>query len=346
MISVIVPVYETEAFLHACVDSILNQTVQDLELLLIDDGSPDQSGAICDEYARRDSRVRVFHTKNHGLSAARNLGLREARGEFIGFVDSDDWIEPDMFEVLLKNIEASGADISVCGLWFEHDNLSEAAKDVVDGVFTGAEVISAYLRNHIKTWVWNKLYRRDLWEGIDFPAGHVYEDLATTPRLVMKAQIVVSASRCLYHYRKRQSGICASVYMGNLIDFWAGHYVRFTDLMVLPAVRQNGELVSILRQDMAIGVARTWWWFYGIPRDSRNIEHVKTVSAFARNTYPVFGDAGWKLYLRVSIFLARYVNELSFAAGYYMNILFQRFRKRRKIRDGHALNGTRRPQQL
>ena len=104
MISVIVPVYNVEPYLHECIDSILNQTYQALEILLIDDGSPDKCGIICEEYAKNDPRIKVFHTENYGLSAARNLGLREAKGEYIGFVDSDDWLEPDMYDSVFSGI--------------------------------------------------------------------------------------------------------------------------------------------------------------------------------------------------------------------------------------------------
>ena len=327
MISVIVPVYGTEMYLSACVDSILNQTVRDLELLLIDDGSPDHSGEICDEYARKDGRVRVFHTENHGVSAARNLGIREARGEYIGFVDSDDWIEPDMYEVLLKNIEAAGADISVCGTWYEYGFLSEAARDRVDSVFIGTEAISALLRNHLKNLVWNKLYRRTLWNNIAFPEGHIYEDVATVYKLVLMSEKVVSTSGCLYHYRQVQNSISTSNTMKNLIDFWTGFFNRYMDLMSLPAVCQNEELVSILRQETAKGAVKAWWWVYKMPRESRDMDHLKTVSAFVRITFPVFGEPGWDFYLRVSVFLARYTNEFAFAVGYYLNIIHRFFRK-------------------
>ena len=107
MISIIVPVYRVEPYLRQCIESILGQTYRDIEVLLIDDGSPDHSREICDEYAEKDGRVRVFHTENRGLSAARNLGLQEAKGEYIGFVDSDDWIEPEMYEVLLGRKKGS-----------------------------------------------------------------------------------------------------------------------------------------------------------------------------------------------------------------------------------------------
>ena len=119
MISVIVPVYNVKPYLRKCLDSIINQSYRDLEILIIDDGSTDGSGDICDEY-RKDDRIKVFHTENRGLSAARNLGLDSASGDWIGFVDSDDWIEPDMYEVLIRKGEETGADVVECGSLFEY----------------------------------------------------------------------------------------------------------------------------------------------------------------------------------------------------------------------------------
>lgn len=114
MISVIIPVYNVEPYLRKCLDSVVNQTYKELEIFIIDDGSTDGSGAICDEYVKADKRIRVFHTENRGLSCARNLGLDEVKGEWIGFVDSDDWIEPDMYEVLLTRAKETGADVVEC----------------------------------------------------------------------------------------------------------------------------------------------------------------------------------------------------------------------------------------
>ena len=122
MISIIVPVYNVESYLRKCLDSILAQTYRDLEILVVDDGSTDGSGAICDEYAGKDDRIKVFHTENKGLSCARNLGLDSANGDWIGFVDSDDWIELDMYEVLLRKAEKTGADVVECGVYEEHSD--------------------------------------------------------------------------------------------------------------------------------------------------------------------------------------------------------------------------------
>ena len=128
MISVIVPVYNVEPYLRKCLDSIVNQTYRDFEILIIDDGSTDGSGRICDEYAEKDSRIKVFHTENRGLSCARNLGLAEAKGEWIGFVDSDDWIEPDMYEVLIRRAEETGADVVECSHYKELDGKTITAR--------------------------------------------------------------------------------------------------------------------------------------------------------------------------------------------------------------------------
>ncbi len=116
-ISIIVPVYKVEPYLRKCVDSILAQTFTDFEVILVDDGSPDNSGKICDEYASKDSRVRVIHKENGGLSSARNAGIDVARGKYLGFVDSDDYIEKDMYELLYDNIVKEQADLSICGIY-------------------------------------------------------------------------------------------------------------------------------------------------------------------------------------------------------------------------------------
>ena len=122
LISIIVPVYKVEKYLRRCIDSILAQTYQNIEVLLVDDGSPDNSGAICDEYADKDSHVRVFHKPNGGVSSARNLGLMEAKGQYIGFVDADDYIDKTMYEVLLDNLLQEQADISICSYNQEDKN--------------------------------------------------------------------------------------------------------------------------------------------------------------------------------------------------------------------------------
>lgn len=136
-LSIIVPVYKVEKYLPRCIDSILVQTFGDFELILIDDGSPDGCGRICDEYARKDKRIVVIHQKNMGVSAARNAGLDIARGRYIGFVDSDDWIEPQMYEVMMDAIRENGADMAVCGVRYaDEDGKFTRADRLSEGVYT------------------------------------------------------------------------------------------------------------------------------------------------------------------------------------------------------------------
>ncbi len=317
MISIIVPVYKVEPYLHQCVDSILNQTYRDLEIILIDDGSPDRCGEICDEYARKDNRVRVLHTENRGLSAARNLGLREATGDYIGFVDSDDWIEPDMYEVLLTRLEETGADISVCGLWYEHPNRTKEAGKLPDIVYIGNEALIMVLSNGQQNCVWNKLYCSELWESILFPDGRVYEDVATTYKAILKAKKVVSTSICLYHYRQRTESIGKTRSMKNLIDYWSAFYERQKDISALPGVEER--IQRILLEQVANAAAKTWRWIHKVPKEQWDQEYLNNVSKFVRDHYPLFGKAEWPLYLKVSIFITRKQSDISFAILYYLN---------------------------
>lgn len=141
-LSIIVPVYKVEKYLPRCIDSILAQTFGDFELILIDDGSPDGCGRICDEYARKDKRIVVIHQKNMGVSAARNAGLDIARGRYIGFVDSDDWIEPQMYEVMMDAIRENGADMAVCGVRYaDEDGKFTRADRLSEGVYTRAGLL-------------------------------------------------------------------------------------------------------------------------------------------------------------------------------------------------------------
>lgn len=164
MISVIVPVYNVELYLRKCIDSILAQTYRDLEILVVDDGSTDGSGKICDEY-KKDERVRVFHTENRGLSATRNLGLDKATGEWIGFVDSDDWIEPDMYEVLFRKAEETEADVVECGCHADYTTTSYEHR-AIQRTVSGIDAVKALIRSEIRTQVWNKIWRRHLFTDI------------------------------------------------------------------------------------------------------------------------------------------------------------------------------------
>lgn len=208
LISIIVPVYNVEKYLNQCVDSILAQTYTNLEIILVNDGSKDNCGAICDAYAQRDNRIIVLHKTNGGLSDARNAGINIAKGEYIGFVDSDDWIEPDMYEYLFNAINQSGADISACGLFREYKDKTVKCARGKDFVYPSELALERLLENSdFQDYAVTKLYNRKLWTKIRFPIGKYYEDMLTTYRLFLQSTSIASVSRCLYHYRQRKGSI-------------------------------------------------------------------------------------------------------------------------------------------
>lgn len=208
-ISVIVPVYRVEPYLRKCVDSIRNQTFRDLEIILVDDGSPDGCGEICDQYQELDNRVRVIHKANGGLSSARNAGLDSATGEYIGFVDSDDYIAKDMFETLYNNIVEHDADIAVCGAWVCFpDRTVSANKIQYKGL---ADQEAAYrmilLGDVVKAHVWDKLFKREVFENVRFPIGKIFEDIYILDELMLRAETVYIDTAPKYHYVQRTNSI-------------------------------------------------------------------------------------------------------------------------------------------
>lgn len=204
LISIIVPVYNMEQYLERCMNSIWQQTYTNLEIILVDDGSTDQSPQMCDDYARKDSRIKVVHKQNGGLSDARNAGLAIASGAYIGYVDSDDWIEPDMYERMYQACVEHDAQVAVC-------RYAQVYKDhVVQGgngkvtAFDREELLRIYLGGHddyiIYNSVWSKLFAREVVEGVQFPKGRNSEDIMYTTKAFCKADRGVYIDTCLYDY--------------------------------------------------------------------------------------------------------------------------------------------------
>ena len=192
LISVIVPVYNVEPYLRKCVDSILNQTYRKLEVILVDDGSPDNCGAICDEYAAKDARVRVIHKSNGGLSDARNAGLDIMTGDYVAFLDSDDWVEADMYRTLLTQMKHFDADMSLSGVAdeLEKDGSVTVTKVSDYGNTPFAESNTDTMRRFLRTsWAaWDKLYKADLFSGIRYPVGEINEDEAIALQLLSRCR--------------------------------------------------------------------------------------------------------------------------------------------------------------
>lgn len=214
LISVIVPVYKVEPYLRKCVDSILAQTYENLEIILVDDGSPDSCGAICDEYASREARIRVIHKENGGLSSARNAGLEVARGEYIGFVDSDDWLEPQTYQWLLEMAVKEQLPM-VCAGRYDCDSRTEGRKVGLcppkREVISGQELTKRiFLWDNVDSAAWDKLYDRSLFQKIRYPLGVVSEDLPVTYRLALAAGRVGMLDKPVYNYLHRPGSITTS----------------------------------------------------------------------------------------------------------------------------------------
>lgn len=222
LISVIVPVYNVEKYLPQCISSILNQTIQNLEIILVDDGSLDNSGKICDDFSKNDNRIIVVHKENGGLSSARNAGLKIANGNYIGFVDSDDWLDENMYETLLKLINDTNADISYCNFFRTangNEKISPINNEIIES-FNNIEGLNNFYTDLYQPTVvaWNKLYAKKLFDNVIYPVGKIHEDEGTTYKLFCKANKITYSNRPLYYYRITPNSITTSKFNVKRLD--------------------------------------------------------------------------------------------------------------------------------
>lgn len=210
-ISVIIPVYNVADYLPQCLDSVLNQDHEDLEVIVIDDGSTDSSGTICDQYATKDSRVRVIHQPNAGAAAAKNAGLRVATGEYLSFVDSDDYLEPNVYGFMLRVLQENQADAAQFS--FREVYVNRQEEKLLDMLCPGMDS-KTYLVRFTKDWscplLWNKLYRRHIFDGVFFEEGHKIDDEYFTYQGFLQERKVVFDTKVVYNYRRRRSSVMAS----------------------------------------------------------------------------------------------------------------------------------------
>lgn len=202
LISIIVPVYNVEDFVGKCLESIIRQSYENLDIVVVDDGSTDGSGEICDEFAKKDKRIRVFHKKNGGLSDARNFGMKKSKGELIAFVDSDDWVKKDYISVMYEAMGETNAGVVVCGYNnVKPKDITMSGKDATVKLLTKQENLDIV--------AWNKLYRKSLFldNEIYFPVGKKHEDTLTTYKVLSKARKVNYISQSLYEYVERKNSI-------------------------------------------------------------------------------------------------------------------------------------------
>lgn len=255
LVSVIVPVYGVEAYLGSCVDGIRAQTYGHVEVLLVDDGSPDGCPALCDAYAADDPRIRVIHKPNGGLSDARNAGLDAATGDLIAFVDSDDVVAPRMLECLVSALQSGGAQIACCAFW----EFSEAGRLGVKGmqanrVLDSHEAMVLLARDkELQNYVWNKLFDARLWDGVRFPVGQKYEDVSTTYKLIERSARVAVIAEPLYGYRLRDDSIVGSRDVQGELDCIKAHWDRYE--VLAPAYP---DAANILADGAAKAVVNAW----------------------------------------------------------------------------------------
>ena len=226
LISIIIPVYKVEKYLEKCISSVINQTYKNLEIILVDDGSPDNCGIICDEYAKKDERIMVVHKKNGGLSDARNAGIRIATGEYIGFVDSDDWIDCNMYKKLYELLKDHDADISVCELQRTTNSVKNIKNTKVKiNIYTQKEYMMKFFKigsQTIEYYATTKLYKRDLIDDKQYPKGLTSEDVLGTCKAILKAKKIVKSNEKLYYYRYNEDSITGKFTNKDLdlLDIW------------------------------------------------------------------------------------------------------------------------------
>ncbi|MGP4106328.1 glycosyltransferase family 2 protein [Virgibacillus sp. L01] len=305
-ISIIVPIYNLEHLLQKCVDSILTQTFVDFELILVDDGSTDRSGELCDEYANRDNRVKVIHKKNGGVASSRNAGLEIAAGNYIGFVDNDDYINKYMFERLYNKAIVHSSDIVVC----DYKNVDETElldpetinTDYKVQHFNNIEALNyIYINKNKPTFIypWNKLYKRDLFENIKYEDGNIYDDETVAHKLLYRSDKITYIHIELYYYVKRKGSMVNSPF----------HIKKFDRIYALKNrevfFREKKEFE--LQQKALMHYMETFFWYYYLAKsnlDGVDKELKELKCTFDKSLIHLFNHRaiGWKQKVMCALF--------------------------------------------
>ena len=232
LISVVVPVYKVEQYLEKCVNSITAQTHSNLEIILVDDGSPDKCGDICDSLAEKDKRIRVIHKSNGGLSSARNAGIDTASGQYIGFVDSDDFIEPDMYEKLLRLIKNDGTELAVCAVNYIYEDGKKMNKPLLGTNYTFDfyhAIIEMNTHRLFDMGAWSKLYHKRLFDDLRFPVGKLSEDYYIMFKIFDRAQSVSYLDTPCYNYLQRGNSITRNTKINHDHEYAAKEQMIYLD---------------------------------------------------------------------------------------------------------------------
>lgn len=296
-ISVIVPVFKVEKYIKRCVDSILAQSFADFELWLVDDGSPDNCGVICDEYARKDGRVKVIHKKNGGLSDARNAALDVMQGKYVFFVDSDDWIARDAFESAYASLKRTGAKVATGNIVSVYEDGREEAlysPTQEEVILSGEEMLTTLLRPN----AWNRLYEAELFQNLRYPVGRLYEDVFVYHKILAQIDRMVLTGKNSYYYFIRKGSIMNTNYDIKFTDIIDAVYDRARWLDSLGQEKLADETRLFVYSQVAVAYAHL---------NKNNIEHKKRLSEIKKvydECYDILKKSkiiGWKQKVRMSI---------------------------------------------
>lgn len=293
-LSVIVPIYKVEEYLECCLESIINQTYKELEIILVNDGSPDRCIDICNRYKNLDNRIIIINKENGGLSSARNKGLDVATGKYIAFVDSDDYIKVDMYENLIRIVEKEKADIVQCGFQRVHEE-GEVLNQWIPklGILnTKKEILNAYFEEGgIHSVVWNKLYKKDLFKDIRMVEGRNNEDTMVTPEILLRANKVINIDSVYYNYLQRDNTIMSSKFNEKKLDkIYAGKYVislcnRELKEYICHANVYNCLNIIQLYMELEATDVQHMNTYKGILQDEFNKSYLNTRKIKAKNKY-------------------------------------------------------------
>lgn len=297
LISIVVPVYNVQNYLDCCVKSLVSQSYSNIEIILVDDGSTDNSANICDEWKKKDPRIRVIHKQNGGLSDARNAGMAMATGAYIGFVDSDDYIHKDMYRLLYENLLENKSDISACGieLFWDNDSKTKTLTNGFNGTLTAEEAMLAIINeDNLKQPVWNKLYKTRLVRKISFPIGKQHEDVFWSYQALGVVKLISVFDTPLYFYRQRQNSIMGSGFSLKSLDSLEAKQQRCKYIdMHFPSVSQAARINLWFSCIYAMQMSLRYLDKEDFPNANRCIIHtknnVRNLKIFQLRTYNALG---------------------------------------------------------
>lgn len=280
-ISVIVPVYKVEPYLRQCVDSILSQSFRDFELILVDDGSPDNCPKICDEYAMRDCRIKVLHKENGGVASARNAGFKAANGTYISFIDPDDWVKPEFLDEMLKSLQRENADMVLCGTvrFLKDGSVTEEIRPNRQSYeLDKIQVLMTYGYWYYAV-LWNKLYRHEVFDGVHFPESYIHEDEAVLHRIIANSRKITMIPQVLYVYRQSDDSIMRREFNINRTDM----LTALADRIVFSYQQSWIDVYSVTSKKYA---EMFFDYYFRFPRTAENEKYFRRMEDSLKTALP------------------------------------------------------------